>query len=153
KQGVAWRTDRQLIHVEAALSNGRDMRPRRSARYRPSLAVPLLLLIAVGCTPDQPSSGGANAGAPTVALKVRILPTRGGAEVTPLPTEPGQIDVEILQDALDIDIEAVPDIGHAPLTVHFSSVLSNPPSAPLSYDWDFGDGGHATENPTTHTYT
>jgi len=73
--------------------------------------------------------------------------------VTPLPTEPGQIDVEILQDALDIDIEAVPDIGHAPLTVHFSAVLTNPPSAPLSYDWDFGDAGHATENPTTHTYT
>jgi cytochrome c len=73
--------------------------------------------------------------------------------VPPEPSEPGQIDVEITQNDLDLDIDADPDIGRAPLTVHFSAVLANEPPGTLSYEWDFGDGAHATGNPTTHTYT
>ncbi len=52
-----------------------------------------------------------------------------------------------------IDIDADPDIGLAPLSVQFSAVLGRQPAGQLSYQWDFGDGGEDTINPTSHTYS
>ncbi len=52
-----------------------------------------------------------------------------------------------------IDIDADPDIGLAPLSVHFSAVLGRQPAGQLSYQWDFGDGSQDTSNPTSHTYS
>jgi glucose/arabinose dehydrogenase len=43
--------------------------------------------------------------------------------------------------------------GVDPLTVHFSSAGSNDPDGdPLSYSWNFGDGGTSTEQNPTHVY-
>ena len=44
--------------------------------------------------------------------------------------------------------------GAAPLTVQFSSAGSSDPNGdPLSYAWDFGDGGTSTSANPAHTYT
>ena len=48
---------------------------------------------------------------------------------------------------------ATPDNGEAPLEVAFSSEGSaDPDGDPLTYAWDFGDGGTSTEADPVHTY-
>jgi len=49
---------------------------------------------------------------------------------------------------------ATPQWGYSPLTVSFSSSGSvDPGGQPLTYLWDFGDGGTSTEANPSHTYT
>ncbi|SDT53529.1 ThuA domain-containing protein [Jiangella sp. DSM 45060] len=49
---------------------------------------------------------------------------------------------------------ATPSDGQAPLTVQFSSAGSgHPQGLPVTYAWDFGDGGSATEANPSHVYT
>jgi glucose/arabinose dehydrogenase/PKD repeat protein len=49
---------------------------------------------------------------------------------------------------------ASPSSGPPPLAVAFSSVgSSDPDGQPLSYSWDFGDGGTSTAANPSHTYT
>src|SRR5690606_23855612 len=48
---------------------------------------------------------------------------------------------------------ATPDSGVAPLTVTFSSAGSaDPDGDPITFAWDFGDGGTSTSANPTHTY-
>jgi glucose/arabinose dehydrogenase len=49
---------------------------------------------------------------------------------------------------------ATPTSGDAPLAVQFSSAGSSDPDGdPLTYQWDFGDGGTSTQANPSHTYT
>jgi PKD repeat protein len=48
---------------------------------------------------------------------------------------------------------AVPGEGYAPLEVVFDGTDSSSPAAAITpYEWDFGDGGAATEPVAAHTY-
>jgi PKD repeat protein len=50
-------------------------------------------------------------------------------------------------------IQATPLSGAAPLTVTFSSVGSSDPDGdPITYSWNFGDGGTSTQANPSHTY-
>jgi glucose/arabinose dehydrogenase len=50
-------------------------------------------------------------------------------------------------------IQATPLSGLAPLTVTFSSVGSSDPDGdPITYNWNFGDGGTSTQANPSHTY-
>ena len=53
-------------------------------------------------------------------------------------------------DALLVDFEASPKSGARPLTVHFTDLsIGNP----VTWDWDFGDGGTSTAQHPSHVYT
>jgi glucose/arabinose dehydrogenase/PKD repeat protein len=52
------------------------------------------------------------------------------------------------------EASATPTSGSAPLTVQFSSDgTRHPAGEPVSYSWDFGDGGSSTAPHPSHTYT
>jgi len=58
--------------------------------------------------------------------------------------------VSVHSDVLVIAFEGSPTSGSAPLTVDFTDLsLGNP----ISWDWDFGDGGTSTQQHPTHVYT
>ena len=50
----------------------------------------------------------------------------------------------------DANFAGSPTSGTSPLTVDFSNTSTG--TAPLTYAWDFGDGGTSTEATPTHTY-
>ncbi|MFB6397123.1 ThuA domain-containing protein [Polymorphospora lycopeni] len=53
-----------------------------------------------------------------------------------------------------VTVAADPTTGTAPLTVNFTGTATDPEGeSPLTYQWDFGDGGSATTANATHTYT
>jgi PKD repeat protein len=60
--------------------------------------------------------------------------------------------IEVAEGHFDLDVEADPDIGQAPLTVRFSAVVDPHMPSTVTYEWDFGDGGRDGNSPTTHTY-
>jgi PKD repeat protein len=63
------------------------------------------------------------------------------------------VSIQVSEEGFDVSIDADPDVGKPPLTVHFSAVLDDEDQpGPFYYQWDFGDGGHDVANPTTHTY-
>ncbi|HXQ21927.1 MAG TPA: PKD domain-containing protein [Candidatus Acidoferrales bacterium] len=66
--------------------------------------------------------------------------------------ESDDVSIEVTEEGFDVDIEADPDIGTAPLAVHFAAVLDDDLVGPFYYQWDFGDGAHDVTSPTTHTY-
>ncbi len=106
----------------------------------PRAAIPSPLLRRSPRIPEAPRAAAAaaetpavNAGEPTAAQNAAAVGS---------PTS-----------AIPIDIDADPDIGLAPLSVHFSAVLGRQPAGQLSYQWDFGDGSQDTSNPTSHTYS
>lgn len=51
-----------------------------------------------------------------------------------------------------VEVSADPTQGEAPLTVQFSSAVTGG-NLPLTYFWEFGDGGTSTDPNPTHTYT
>lgn len=66
--------------------------------------------------------------------------------------ETDEVSINVSEEGFDVSIDADPDIGKPPLTVHFSAVLDDDLPGPFYYQWDFGDGGRDVANPTTHTY-
>jgi glucose/arabinose dehydrogenase len=47
---------------------------------------------------------------------------------------------------------ATPTIGAAPLAVVFTGAATDPDGTPVTYAWDFGDGGTSSAADPTHTY-
>jgi PKD repeat protein len=67
--------------------------------------------------------------------------------------ESDDVSINVAEEGFDVDLDADPDIGSAPLTVQFSATLEDEDlPGPFSFQWDFGDGGRDASNPTTHTY-
>jgi chitodextrinase len=66
--------------------------------------------------------------------------------------ETDDVSIEVSEEGFDVSVDADPDIGKPPLTVHFSAVLDDDLPGPFYYEWDFGDGARDVANPTTHTY-
>jgi PKD repeat protein len=57
------------------------------------------------------------------------------------------------EEGFDFSIDAAPDVGAAPLTVHFVAVIDDEEiPGPLRFLWEFGDGSRDVSNPTSHTY-
>jgi hypothetical protein len=66
--------------------------------------------------------------------------------------ESQNIDIRVTEEGFDLDVNADPDIGRAPLSVEFTVMLNDDLPEPVSFQWDFGDGGRDFENPAHHTY-
>lgn len=102
----------------------------------------------------------------TAAPRARLLAEeQGEAFVSPTATAgAGTQSAEELTPSISADAEPIagggfgvetevdPDIGLVPLTVQFRAVLDDGVPAPLSFHWDFGDGGAGASNATSHTY-
>ena len=67
-------------------------------------------------------------------------------------SESQDVDIEVTEEGFDLDINADPDIGTAPLSVEFSAMLDDDLPQPVSFQWDFGDGSRDFSNPAHHTY-
>lgn len=65
--------------------------------------------------------------------------------------EADEIDVTVEEEGFEVDIEADPDIGPAPLTTRFAALVDDE-VGPATFRWDFGDGGLDSSNPTQHTF-
>ena len=133
----------------------------QQARQRLVVGVVLAAINMAACTHDEspaPAPERAAAPSPLVRRSPRIL-ERQPVAPTSAPTpeaiaEPtGDAAATVPPtSAIELEIDADPDIGRAPLTVQFSAVIAREPAAPWSYQWDFGDGSQDTSNPTSHTY-
>jgi PKD repeat protein len=66
--------------------------------------------------------------------------------------ESQDVDIEVTEEGFDLDVNADPDIGVAPLSVEFSAMLDDDLPQPVSFRWDFGDGAQDFNNPAHHTY-
>jgi PKD repeat protein len=64
-----------------------------------------------------------------------------------------EIEITVTNSAPVAQAAAAPGSGAAPLTVRFTSDATDTEAGPLSYAWDFGDGGTADSRNATHTYT
>ena len=70
----------------------------------------------------------------------------------PKPTPQARAGTPGELEDLYVDVEANPDEGAPPLTVHFNSSVDDA-TPPLTYKWDFGDGSPpAAEAAPTHVY-
>ncbi len=112
--------------------------PEKAAAVSPRAAVPSPLLRRSPRIPEAPRAAAAET--PEVTAGEPAEAEEAAAVGSPTST-------------IAIDIDADPDIGLAPLSVHFSAVLGRQPAGQLSYQWDFGDGSQDTSNPTSHTYS
>jgi hypothetical protein len=149
------------VHVLIDSHNRARHNAMMSERRRAALVLLIggaLLLGHTGCTDDASAPKGvaqpARASSP---LSARALhPTAPSREPTPA-AEPGRLDAGRVGPAaepaasLTVEIEADPDIGRAPLMVHFRALLEGG-TGPFTYAWDFGDGGHDTGSAATYTY-
>jgi PKD repeat protein len=63
-----------------------------------------------------------------------------------------EVDIEVTEEGFDLDVNADPDIGTAPLNVEFTAMLDEDLPEPVLFQWDFGDGGRDFSNPAHHTY-
>ncbi|MBI4514703.1 MAG: PKD domain-containing protein [Deltaproteobacteria bacterium] len=66
--------------------------------------------------------------------------------------ETREFNIEVAEEAFDIDIEVDPDIGKAPLLSHFTGVVPEEIENDVTYEWNFGDGAQATGKVTEHVY-
>lgn len=136
-----------------------------------------LLLLAGGCGSCQQASeaptssgsegegskirvGGPAGGAPATAGKIAMPTAAAGAGFAPAPTMPAGEEPADETDESDSEgegdctviIDADPDYGEPPLTVHFSVDADCGGGTP-TYDWDFGDNSpHAAVAAPVHIY-
>ena len=98
--------------------------------------------------------------APSIPAPTPALPTRAALPtISPQPLGAAAPPVEPAPDAaatpergLDVEVYADPDVGVAPLTVHFSAMMDDVPEA-TTFLWAFGDGDTTTGQSTAeHRY-
>jgi PKD repeat protein len=108
---------------------------------------PLLLLAAVslsgcgGCNGDKtPPPAAAPAATPTVGAAAAA-----GATAAVAPEQGNEVDCFVI-------VDAEPDFGAPPLTVHFTTE-TDCTGSPVTFSWDFGDGSKGgNEAQPSHTY-
>jgi chitodextrinase len=66
--------------------------------------------------------------------------------------ESREFEIRVTEEDFDVDIDADPDIGRAPLTSQFTAVLPAGVDKNATCEWDFGDGGQATGTTVAHTF-
>jgi len=107
-----------------------------------ALAIPVLAVAFGACSKKQLPGKAAT-------------PTLMGAAGTATPGGTPQAGAAATQEKyLIVIVEAEPEEGKAPLTVHFKSGRE-PGSGkpPLQFLWNFGDGTESTEENPVHTFT
>jgi uncharacterized membrane protein len=94
-----------------------------------------------GCNGDKPPPPAAAPAAATAAA----APPAAGATAAVVPEEGAEVDCFVI-------VDAEPDFGAPPLTVHFSTE-TDCTGSPVTFSWDFGDGSKGGNEPNpTHTY-
>jgi PKD repeat protein len=93
------------------------------------LGLALTLAAAAGCRESTESSP----------------PAPAGRDVTAPAADKGAYE-------LDVIVDAEPDEGEPPLTVHFEGYVDEDEGGPWRYAWDFGDGTTSKDQNPTHTY-
>jgi PKD repeat protein len=66
--------------------------------------------------------------------------------------ETRDVNIQVTEEGFDLDVNADPDIGTAPLNVEFTAMPDAEIPQPVSFQWDFGDGSRDFSNPAHHTY-
>jgi PKD repeat protein len=79
---------------------------------------------------------------------VAVLMLRGSGVL-----ETRELSIEVTQESFDVEIDADPDIGKAPLATRFTAVLSEEVEGDVDFLWDFGDGTNGDGETVAHTYT
>jgi PKD repeat protein len=130
-----------------------------SLMYRPTpcsglpwLAVGLLLSAAIGCSQND-GSATATATATPLAGRSSLLVERAAERVTPSPAAVAAETAPVSDaESVQVNTEADPDSGGAPLTVQFKAEVEGGPAG-LSYRWEFGDNTPAVrQRRAEHTY-
>jgi cellulose 1,4-beta-cellobiosidase len=67
-------------------------------------------------------------------------------------SESQDVRIKVTKEGFDLDVNADPDIGTAPLNVEFIAMPDGDLPQPVSFQWDFGDGDRDVSNPAHHTY-
>lgn len=113
-----------------------------------TIAHALLLLGAVslagcgGCNGDKPAAPTA---APAAATPTQPSAAAAGATAAVVPEAGTEVDCFVI-------VDAEPDFGAPPLTVHFTTE-TDCTGSPVTFSWNFGDGTTAGNDPQpTHTY-
>jgi PKD repeat protein len=94
-----------------------------------------------GCNGDKP--------APPTPAPAAATPTSAaaaaGATAAVVPEQGAEIDCFVI-------VDAEPDFGAPPLTVHFTTE-TDCTGSPVTFSWDFGDGSKGGNEPApSHTY-
>jgi PKD repeat protein len=113
-------------------------------RLVPALLAALMLSLAGcgGCNGTNPP-----AASPTAAPAVTATAPEPAAAPATAPTGEPANDVDCF-----VIVDAEPDFGAPPLTVHFTTE-TDCTGSPVTFSWDFGDGSKGGNDPKpSHTY-
>jgi PKD repeat protein len=111
---------------------------------------PLLLLATIslagcgGCNGDKPAPPAAAPAAPA-ATPTASAEAAAGATAAVAPEQGNEVDCFVI-------VDAEPDFGVPPLTVHFTTE-TDCTGSPVTFSWDFGDGSKGgNEAQPSHKY-
>jgi len=110
------------------------------------LAVHALVLLGLG---SLAGCGGCNGNPPVppAATPIAESATPAGAAAVENPAAPAGAAADCF-----VIVDAEPDFGAPPLTVHFSTE-TDCTGSPVTFSWDFGDGNKGGNDPKpAHTY-